>query len=170
VATALGVFAADLVWMAASLAGVTAVLVASEPAFLAIRYIGATYLVYIGVRLLTSRASDPHPEPGDVATSNAGMGRALRRGVICDLSNPKTLLVFTSVIPQFLTTGSHIAYAALLGLTFALVGLVSLAVYGAVAIAARRSMGSRRRVGQLFARASGGVLVLFGVGLAADTP
>ncbi|QIG43913.1 LysE family transporter [Nocardioides anomalus] len=51
-ATALGVFVADLVWMVASLVGLTAVLVASEPAFLAIRYVGAAYLVLIGLRLL----------------------------------------------------------------------------------------------------------------------
>ncbi len=90
--------------------------------------------------------------------------------MLCELSNPKTLVVFTSVIPQFLTADSSVAYAALLGVTFALMGLVSVTIYSAAALLAKRSLGSRRRVGQFFTRASGGVLVLFGVGLAAETP
>ena len=49
---AAGVLAADLVWAAAAAAGVSAVIVASEPAFLALRFAGAAYLIYLGARLL----------------------------------------------------------------------------------------------------------------------
>ncbi len=57
--TALGVFTADLVWMTASVIGLTAVLVAFEPAFLAVRPIGSAYLIVLGPRLLFSRDHGP---------------------------------------------------------------------------------------------------------------
>jgi threonine/homoserine/homoserine lactone efflux protein len=57
--TALGVFTADLVWMTASVIGLTAVLVAFEPAFLAVRPIGSAYLIVLGLRLLFSRDHGP---------------------------------------------------------------------------------------------------------------
>src|SRR4051794_15481816 len=101
---AAGVLAADLVWAGAAVGGVTAVLVASEPAFVALRLVGAAYLIYLGVRLLfahlgkllsiTAVSVDRRPP--------RPRGPALRQGFLCDMTNPKTVLVFTSVIPQFL--------------------------------------------------------------------
>lgn len=99
--TALGVLVADMVWVVASVVGLTALLVASEPAFLAVKLFGAVYLIWLGALLLIGRHEQASPTvtpAGGVAPR--GTGRAFREGVICDLSNPKTLLVFTSVIPS----------------------------------------------------------------------
>jgi threonine/homoserine/homoserine lactone efflux protein len=163
--TAAGVFVADLVWVLASVAGLTAVLVASETAFEALRLAGAAYLVYIGLRLLLSRHDAAVPD-ADAARRSVSTARAFREGVLCDLSNPKTLLVFTSVIPQFLPSGRHVADAAVYGVVFAILGFLSLLLY-AVAFASARRAVARPRLKRALLRASGGVLVVFGVRLAA---
>ena len=73
---AVGVLGADLVWAAAAAAGVSAVIVASEPAFLALRFAGAAYLIYLGARLLVARGDKLLPAaPAEVARA----GGVLRR-------------------------------------------------------------------------------------------
>lgn len=82
---------------------------------------------------------------------------------MCDLSNPKTLLVFTSVIPQFLPNdGGSLVQATVLGVTFAALGFGSLAIYalvfGRIGLA-----GLESRFGDAVLRVSGAVLVFFGI-------
>ncbi len=95
---AAGVLAADLVWAAAAAAGVSAVIVASEPAFLALRFAGAAYLIYLGARLLLTPGDKLLPaapaRDQDETPARAGRARGFRRGFLCDMTNPKTLLVF----------------------------------------------------------------------------
>ena len=89
---------------------------------------------------------------------------------MCDLSNPKTLLVFTSVIPQFLPgDGGTVVQTIVLGFTFAALGLGSLVIYalvfGRIGLA-----GLESRLSDAILRASGLVLILFGVRLAVEPP
>ena len=87
---------------------------------------------------------------------------------MCDLSNPKTLLVFTSVIPQFLPAdGGNPAQAALLGVTFAALGLISLLVYAFV-FGRIGFTGLQSRVGDALLRVSGAILMAFGIRLATE--
>jgi threonine/homoserine/homoserine lactone efflux protein len=162
-AVSLGVFAADLVWVAASVVGITAIVVASGIAFDALRLAGAAYLVYLGVRLLLNRGVE------DDSASSLPVARSARRsfaqGVLCDLSNPKTALVFTSVIPQFLTKSATATDVAALGVLFAVLGLLSLLVWVALGVASRRVI-AISRVRQVVMRVSGAVLVAFGARLA----
>ncbi|MCJ7756096.1 MAG: LysE family transporter, partial [Thermoanaerobaculales bacterium] len=90
-------------------------------------------------------------------------------GAVCDLSNPKTLLVFTSVIPQFLPAdGGHPAQAALLGVTFASLGLASLLTYAFV-FTRIGFTGIQSRVGDALLRVSGVVLMVFGIRLVTES-
>jgi threonine/homoserine/homoserine lactone efflux protein len=164
-AVAAGVFTADLIWVGAAVVGVTALLVASGPAFAILRLLGAGYLIYLGVRLLLARHDTP-PVAG--ATGAISTTRAFRHGFVCDLSNPKTVLVFTSVIPQFVPVDGGPWVPTALGLTFAVLGLGSLVGY-ALAFAGARRLTARTRVREWLTRASGGVLIAFGVGVAVDT-
>lgn len=180
VLTAVGVLTADLVWMLTSAAGVTAVLVSYQPAFEALRYAGAAYLAFLGLRLIFSRHDDllaPGSAPavpetaGAVASGEVASGRvpvtrrrAFIEGLLCDLSNPKTLLVFTSVIPQFLAPGSGVTTTVLLGLTFAVLGFVSLLLY-TVLLGGARATVRRPRFARGLLRTGGAVLVAFGAGL-----
>lgn len=177
--TAAGVFVADLFWMVASVVGLTAVLVASRPVFQTIRLLGALYLCWLGLGLLLARRRDGDPTDPAIArgsmnrTGAARLFRGMRltpfvEGALCDLSNPKTMLVFTSVIPQFLpATGGAAHQVALLGLAFAVIGFGSLLLYtlifGGIGLA-----GVHSRVGDALLRLGGAILVVFGVRLALD--
>lgn len=87
---------------------------------------------------------------------------------MCDLSNPKTLLVFTSVIPQFLPVdGGSPLQAVTLGVTFAALGLASLVVY-ALIFGRIGLEGLESRAGDAILRLSGAVLVFFGIRLATE--
>lgn len=170
--TALGVLAADLVWASASVAGLTALLVSSQFAFGVVRYLGAAYLLYLGVKLLLTRAALPSPEHG-AAPSRAGRPRsrqrAFREGLISDLSNPKTVIVYTSVIPQFIDHGARPADTLVLGIVFALIGFLSLVTY-ALVFSTAATMLRDARVTRTILRAGGAILAAFGVGLAVERP
>ena len=166
--TAAGVFSADLFWVAASIVGLTAVIVASQPVFQAIRILGAVYLCWLGATLLFRRRRSSGATSSDEEPVRRLRLSPFAEGVMCDLSNPKTLLVFTSVIPQFLPTdGGSVVQATVLGVTFAALGFGSLVVYalvfGRVGLA-----GLESRIGDTILRSSGAVLVFFGVRLALE--
>jgi threonine/homoserine/homoserine lactone efflux protein len=152
-------------------AGVSAVIVASEPAFLTLRFAGAAYLVFLGARLLL--APKDKLLPGLAARDEYGTAtqarppRAFRQGFLCDMTNPKTLLVFTSVLPQFVPAGATPVLPALLGITFAALGFASLALY-ALVLARAGGMIRRPKLTRRFIRGSGGVLVGFGMALVAE--
>jgi threonine/homoserine/homoserine lactone efflux protein len=150
-ATAAGVVAGQLVWVAATAAGVGAVLVASRPAFEALRLLGAAYLVWLGLSMLLRRghaARPPRPGP------------AFRQGLVNNLSNPKMPIFFTSLLPQF---GASFAALALHGLVFAGLTLAWLALVARASGALRRP--AVRRVLDVV---TGVVLAAFGFRLAAE--
>jgi threonine/homoserine/homoserine lactone efflux protein len=103
VLTALGVSAGQAVWALAAAAGAAALLRASEPAFVAVRLIGAAYLVYLGalaVRSAVRRGADPPPE-----TARPRRLAPLRQGLLSNLGNPKMAVFFTGLLPQFVERG-----------------------------------------------------------------
>jgi threonine/homoserine/homoserine lactone efflux protein len=168
---AVGVLTADGVWAATAAAGVSAVIVASEPAFLALRFAGAAYLIFLGARLLFAPKDKLLIRPATPAESRASVPasgtRAFRQGFLCEITNPKTLLAFTSVMPQFIPAGSSPWQPALLGVTFAVLGFVSLTLYS-LALARAGGVLRRPRLARRLMRTSGGVLIGFGAALAAD--
>jgi threonine/homoserine/homoserine lactone efflux protein len=83
------------------------------------------------------------------------------------MTNPKTLLVFTSVLPQFIPAGSSPVVPELLGVTFAGLGFASLTLY-ALVLARAGGVLRRPKLARRLMRGSGGILVGFGVALAAD--
>ncbi len=169
--TAAGVSSGQAVWTLAASAGVTALLVASEPAFTALKLAGAAYLVYLGAQALVGALSPRrHRTP---ASRRDGAGAlaprvALRQGVISNLGNPKMAVFFTSLLPQFAPGGGpSFTTMLLLGLLFCSLTLAWLAAY-AVAVAKAgdvlRRPGARRIIDGL----TGIVLVAFGLRLATE--
>ncbi|MFF3129676.1 LysE family translocator [Streptomyces sp. NPDC057908] len=170
--TALGVLAADLVWAGASVAGLTALLVSSQLALDVVRYLGAAYLVYLGIKLLLTRTPAASPDHGVVPSSvdkPHSRRRAFREGLISDLSNPKTVIVFTSVIPQFIDHGARPVDTLILGAVFAVIGFLSLVAYALVFSAAAKMLRDAR-VTRAILRVGGAILAAFGVGLAVERP
>lgn len=133
-ATAAGVAVGQAIWALATSAGIVALLVASEPLFLAVKYAGAAYLVWLGLQSLRAAL---WPTIGNPATVAGGSGLAPRlafgQGLLSDLSNPKMAAFFTSLLPQFAAADDFSALVAL-GLLFSLMTLAWLAAY-ALAVA-----------------------------------
>ena len=94
--TSAGVVSGQLVWACAAAAGLAALLVASRPAFLALRLVGAAYLIYLGVQSLVAalRGTQAH------RVSGRG-GSPYVQGLLSNVSNPKMAIFFTSLLPQF---------------------------------------------------------------------
>jgi threonine/homoserine/homoserine lactone efflux protein len=118
IATGLGVISGQACWTLATSAGVAALIVASEPAFQALKFIGAAYLVYLGLQALAAAIIPGRSGtlPAEGATSHTLERRtAYRQGLMSDLGNPKAAAFFTSVLPQFAPEGGG-AFWVMLGL------------------------------------------------------
>jgi len=170
VSTAFGVLCGQAVWTLASSAGLSALLLASEPVFAAVKYAGAAYLVFLGLQALRAAfRNDAHELSGlaaDGLPERRGRLACFRRGLLSDLGNPKMAVFFTSLLPQF---GSHFAALALLGLVFCAMTFTWLACY-ALAVAQIGGLLRRSRVRRALDATTGAALVIFGVRLAAERP
>jgi threonine/homoserine/homoserine lactone efflux protein len=171
IATALGVVTGLATWTVASSAGLAALLVASQPLFLAIRLVGAAYLVFLGVQAIhaaifprTNRGSPSPLREG----SRRGWGSAYRQGLISNLSNPKIVVFFLSLFPQFVTRGqASFASLLLLGLIFCSITITWLTLY-AVVVARIGDFLRRDRVRRALEATTGLVLIGLGLRLATD--
>ncbi|MFI6102087.1 LysE family translocator [Lentzea sp. NPDC051213] len=155
----LGITLGCLVWAVASLAGLTALLQASELAYNIVRWLGAAYLVYLGAKALwNSRKAvaleDSRPVP------NAGA--SMRVGLLTNLLNPKVGVFYLSLLPQFMPAGEP-AWGALLVAIHLGIGFVWLPILIVVAGRARAFV-LRQRV--LLDRLTASVFVALGLKLA----
>jgi threonine/homoserine/homoserine lactone efflux protein len=158
--TAVGVSAGQAVWTIATSVGIGALLVASEPAFVALKLVGSAYLVFLGLQALFGRKA-PNVERSGAGVTQRG---ALRQGLFSNLANPKMLAFFTSLLPQFASSfGGLLA----LGLVFCAMTLVWLAAYS-VAVAKAGGVLRRARVRRMIEALTGTVLIALGLRLATE--
>ena len=165
VATAAGVALGLAVWTAAASAGLAALLVASEPAFVAVKLAGAAYLVLLGAQSLVHAWRGRPREDDGRAAGRLRPRVALRQGLLNDLGNPKIAVFFTTLLPQFAPAHGP-AFATLLafGLLFCAMTFVWLCAYSAaVAHAGARCAARVRRA---LDAVMGAALVAFGVRVA----
>src|SRR5262249_36141720 len=123
----LGVHVGTLVHVLAAAAGLSALLTASATAFSVVKYLGAAYLVYLGVRRLLSRGASAQRVDG----RERRLSRVFLDGVTVNVLNPKTALFFLAFLPQFVdvTRGRVGAQVLCLGLVFVLLGAVTDGLY-----------------------------------------
>ena len=159
-----GIHAATLVHLVAALVGLSAVLASSALAFAAVKYAGAAYLVWLGLRMLFSRAVES--DAPVIAPRRKG-ARLFREGFVVNLLNPKTALFFLALLPQFVDVGrGHVpVQIAVLGMVFIALGLVSDGCYAFAAAAAGEQLRRRRGWGTVERYVSG--LVMVGLGMTA---
>jgi threonine/homoserine/homoserine lactone efflux protein len=168
VLTALGVSTGQAIWTSAASAGITALLLASEAAFLAVKLAGAIYLVVLGAQML--HAVRRSPDPIGIARSGGGLSprRAYRQGVLSNLGNPKMAVFFTSLLPQFAPeSGPRFAAFLALGLCFSVMTATWLIAY-AFAVSRARHVFQRPRIRRVVDGLTGAVLVAFGLRLASE--
>jgi threonine/homoserine/homoserine lactone efflux protein len=129
-ASVAGVHLGTLVHVTAASAGLSALIVASSLAFSVVKYAGAAYLVYLGIRKLLERDEETRVE-----RKREPLRRAFVRGTIVNALNPKTALFFLAFLPQFVAPdrGGVWSQALVLGFVFVGLGLVTDSVYALVA-------------------------------------
>ena len=142
-ASVAGIHVGTLVHVAAATVGLSALIVASAVAFSAVKYAGAAYLVYVGVRKLLDR-DDIAPEG---AHRRVSYRRAFVQGAVVNILNPKTALFFLALLPQFMDTdrGGVWSQALVLGLIFVALGAVTDSLYALAAGTVGRLFRRRRR-------------------------
>jgi threonine/homoserine/homoserine lactone efflux protein len=136
-ASVCGITTGTLVHVLAAALGLSALLASSALAFAIVKYAGACYLIYIGMRRILSRADTPATK---VDLPRRSLSRLYRDGFIVNLLNPKTGLFFLAFLPQFVdaSRGSVAFQIIFLGLMFTLMGLTSDGLYALIAGTAGR--------------------------------
>jgi len=169
IATAFGVAVGQAIWALATSAGIVALLVASEPLFLAIKYAGAAYLIWLGFQALREAfwpAADDGAAPIDRPKRRLTPLAAFRQGLVSDLGNPKMAVFFASLLPQFVSEPSFSGLLAL-GAVFATMTFAWLCFYAA-AIAKAGEFLRRPAIRRWIEGVTGGVLIALGLRIAAE--
>lgn len=169
--TALGIVSGTAIWAFATSAGLAALLAASEPLFLAVKYLGAAYLVYLGIQALREAlwpSVTAHVGLDGRATRRLTASAAFRQGLISNLGNPKMTIFFASLLPQFVPAGVNaFAWLLFLGTVFVIMGLGWLALY-TIVIAKAGDFMRRPTVRRTIEGVTGTVLIGLGVRIAAE--
>jgi threonine/homoserine/homoserine lactone efflux protein len=148
--SALGVESATLVYVIATALGLTALLATSALALSAIRYVGAAYLLYLGIRTILTRR-EPLIAAGEAGAPQPSAWRTWRQGFFVGIANPKVALFFLAFFPQFVhpEAGSVVGQVLILGAIFVSMGVVLDVTYGVAggalgAVLARNGAAVRR--------------------------
>jgi threonine/homoserine/homoserine lactone efflux protein len=146
--------------------GLGALLRASEWLFVALKLIGAAYLVYLGIQLLRSKPD----APGFAPTASRSLRRAFADGALSNLSNPKVAIFYFAFLPQFVATGSPHPTLAIFVLGLAFAGLTFVVKAPVGVFAGMLSSWLQAKPSRLawVHRCSGAILVALGVRLALE--
>jgi threonine/homoserine/homoserine lactone efflux protein len=166
-ASVLGIGLGSLVHVAFAAVGLSALLASSAAAFGVVKWLGAAYLVWLGLQRLLVRSEEDAP----VAVAPERLSRVFLQGVVVNVLNPKTALFFLAFLPQFVdpALGTAWTQVVMLGAAFVAVGLCTDSLYALLGGTAgdwlrRKSKSARFRRGQRYA--SGSVYVALGVATA----
>ncbi|WP_423821122.1 LysE family translocator [Salinisphaera sp. SPP-AMP-43] len=168
IVSALGVFTGTLVHIALAVVGLSAMLAASAWAFSVVKYLGAAYLAYLGLRLLFARPQARGPiGPALLPESTPGRFKVFRDGALINLLNPKITLFFVAFLPQFIVPGAPdqaLAFAVL-GLTFNITG-TAVNCLAALSVVSLARLSFTHRIRSVMQRSVGALFVALGVRLA----
>jgi threonine/homoserine/homoserine lactone efflux protein len=161
---ALGIALGCLVWGAAVSLGLAALLAASELAYTILKWTGAAYLAWLGLKLLLwPRERFDVAEPGSIRTD---LWASLRQGLLTNLLNPKVGVFYVTFLPQFVPAGVGVAaFSFLLAAIHVVLGLLWFAALIAATVPVGRFL-RRPRVVKALDRVTGGLFVAFGAKLA----
>ncbi|MEG0160792.1 MAG: LysE family translocator, partial [Aurantimicrobium sp.] len=150
------------VWLVAVVLGLGAVVASSELLFYGIKYLGAAYLAYLGIQAFRHRKD--HGFDIDASGPQQSKLKTLREGFLVGISNPKTMVFFTAVLPGFVDVkqGNVMFQLLILGLIFEVIGVLSDSMY-AIGAGLARDWFAKDVKRLAIVQGTGGVLI---VGLA----
>ncbi|MFC7487228.1 LysE family translocator [Knoellia sp. CPCC 206453] len=163
--TVLGVGAGSAVQGVLASVGVGALIVRVQPLFQAIKWAGVAYLVWLGVSAVRSAVVGRYAEIDD--TADSGMGRGFRTGALTNLTNPKMLVFYLALLPQFVEPTASVAVWLGHAMMLPLIGCAWLALIVLGASRARETL-LRRRARRVIDAVSGAFLVGFAAKLARE--
>jgi homoserine/homoserine lactone efflux protein len=167
--TVLGLVLSSLTLIALSVAGLGAVVATSGTLFTIIKYAGAAYLIYLGISIWRSPAAKLEPSAateGTAVRGRAPLRRLFRTGYLVGISNPKDLLFFGALFPQFIEPADPLyGQLAILSATWLVVAFVVMSAYAAIG---SQIAGKLERVGArgVFNKLTGGAFIAAGAALA----
>lgn len=158
---AVGLGVGNFMHVIAAAVGLSALLLSSALAFTAVKYVGAAYLIYLGIQTLRNR----HAVHDGVEISRTTALREFRRGVVINTFNPKVAIFFLAFVPQFLRPerGGVAFQVLVLGLLFALLGILTDALYGVTAGEFGVWLRGRRAIQQRIQTVSGLTYIALGL-------
>jgi homoserine/homoserine lactone efflux protein len=161
-----GILAGNLMYFGLSAIGIGALIASSYELFVILKYAGATYLIWLGILTILGRGAAIRP---DIAAPEVPGIRLLARGFVLQAANPKALVFFTALLPQFVSPSAPIApQIAILALTSPFAEFFVLATYGFFSGRAAAAA-SQPRFARVTNYAAGTLLVGAGVGLGFTT-
>ena len=161
VASAAGVALGDFIAMTASLVGLGALVLASSTLFVALKWVGAAYLVWMGIGMIRSAGSAKAIQIEDAPQLSAGA--VFRNAAVVTALNPQGIVFFIAFVPQFIRTDAALApQFAILIATFVSLATINVLVYALLADLLRATI-RRPSVLAWMTRIGGGVLIAMGV-------
>jgi len=166
VCAALGISTGAMVHTLLGAFGLSAVLAASSAAFSMVKYLGAAYLIYQGIRLILERAESG--EPAIEGQPRSGLWRIYRQGVLTNVLNPKVAIFFLAFLPQFISAASpnKVVSFIVLGMIFITTGTIWCVLVALFASGIGRRLRSGRARAGLLRKINGALFVLLGLKLA----
>ena len=160
-----GIHVGTLVHVAAAALGLSALLVSSATAYNAVRWVGAAYLVWLGIQRLRARDEELLAMAGGPGGDRHSLRRVFAQGIVVNVLNPKTALFFFAFLPQFVDTarGSVPFQVVVFGVAFVVLGLLSDGAYAVLAATGAGWLRRRPGVARTSRLVSGGVLISLGV-------
>lgn len=128
IATGAGITAGDIVHTLLAVVGISAIIATSAVLFSIIKYLGAAYLIYLGIKAIIEKAPTSLDGKGQMPITAP---QAFRQAILAEMLNPKTALFFLAFLPQFVKpeNGSVAVQLTILGVLFALIGFFSTIVF-----------------------------------------
>ena len=164
--TALGVCTSNLTQGGAAALGLSALIVRVQPVFQAIKWAGVAYLAYLGAQAIRSAVRGQYPPLADEEPKSAGLA-GWRQGFLSNITNPKVLVFYLAVLPQFITPGAGLGWLLVLAASHAVIALSYLLVL-ITGLQSAKHLLMRRRVRRSLDATTGAVLLGFSAKLATE--
>ena len=166
IASALGNVSITLLQAAISIAGLGAILLASEGLFDIIKLIGAAYLIYMGLSIWRSPNMVVPEKPSNHLSSKAPLRKMYIQAAFVTAGNPKAIVFFTAVFPQFIDPNA--AYIPQFGMLMGTGGIIAFGCFMIYAIGGQKivALFSKATIGKYINKIIGGTFIGAGIGLA----
>ena len=166
IASAMGNLTVTIIQALISIAGLGTILIASEMAFQIIKFAGAAYLVYIGISIFFSPNMSLSPSNGNQNRHKASLSRMFSQAALVTAGNPKAIIFFTAIFPQFINP--HAAYLQQSCLLIGIGSLIAFSCFMLYAISGQKIvfLFSKSTIGKYINKIIGGTFISAGAGLA----